>query len=91
MTEGKMFNCCLVIPLPMHDEDMYCVREWCGNKAQTSLTSHLQEYLTKRSAVKEKGVPLADVILQFEGVGTNDQSNLEYMKNKVPTRKRAHR
>ena len=71
-----MFNCCVVIPLPMHDEDVYCVSAGGASDAQTTLTS-------QHSTVKEKGVPLADVILQFEGVGTNDQSNLEYMKNKV--------
>ena len=83
MSEGKMFNCCVVIPLPMHDEDVYCVSAGGASDAQTTLTSQLQASHTKHSTVKEKGVPLADVILQFEGVGTNDQSNLEYMKNKV--------
>ena len=78
-----MFNCCVVIPLPMHDKDVYCVSAGGASDAQTTLTSQLQACLTKHSTVKEKGVPLADVILQFEGVGTNDQSNLEYMKNKV--------
>ena len=71
-----MFNCCVVIPLPMHDEDVYCVSAGGASDAQTTLTSQLQACLTKHSTVK-------DVILQFEGVGTNDQSNLEYMKNKV--------
>ena len=78
-----MFHCCLVIPLPMHDEDVYCVSDGWGGEAQTTLTSRLQACLTKHSTVKEKGLPLADVILQFDGVGTNDQNNLEYMKNKV--------
>ena len=74
-----MFNCCVVIPLPMHDEDVYCVSAGGASDAQTTLTSQLQACLTKHSTVKEKGVPLADVILQFEGEqsGVHEEQGLE--------------
>ena len=39
--EGKMFNCCLVIPLPMHNEDVFCVGASGGGEKQTTPTSHL--------------------------------------------------
>ena len=81
--EGKMFNCCLVIPLPMHNEDVFCVGASGGGEKQTTPTSHLQAFLTRHSSFKEKGTSIADIVLQFEGVGTNDSNNFEYMKNRV--------
>lgn len=89
--EGKMFNCCLVIPLPMHNEDVFCVGASGGDEDQTTPTSHLQAFLTRHSSFKEKGTSIADIVLQFEGVGTNDSNNFEYMKNRVGAWARAER
>lgn len=89
--EGKMFNCCLVIPLPMHNEDVFCVGASGSGEKQTTPTSHLQAFLTRHSSFKEKGTSIADIVLQFEGVGTNDSNNFEYMKNRVGAWARAER
>lgn len=73
--KGYLFNCCIVIPLPLGVSD----------GGSLSPTGRLQRFLTERSAGRGERGALRDITLQFECIGTNESNSRVYMKNKVPS------
>lgn len=71
--KGYLFNCCIVIPLPLGVSD----------GGSLSPTGRLQRFLTERSAGRGERGALRDITLQFECIGTNESNSRVYMKNKV--------
>lgn len=70
--KGYLFNCCIVIPLPLGVSD----------GGSLSPTGRLQRFLTERSAGRGERGALRDITLQFECIGTNESNSRVYMKNK---------
>lgn len=74
--KGYLFNCCIVVPLPLGVSD----------GGSLSPTGRLQRFLSERSASRGERAALRDVTIRFECVGTNESSSRLYMKSKVGPR-----